>query len=257
LKIKFNIMPAIAIMLFATQFNVMASQRGEPIQTLVAKGTYIPGEVVTSQNLRLLPVPVGNTDYAFYQSIQKISNVIIGKFKQGDRELILLQDNNNDGKLEVAAHWNIESNKIEREGDPEKYCSPEDFKKLKEAIINGKNETVSLGGKSVTISPNKEALPEIERLARTPSNITKYKQGLRIRKSDPDELSNDVIIFSYSINPDDGTADLAFDVKYFQVGKSRISPIINMNVYCLRSEDPFAIETVKKLREITAKYLPK
>ncbi|MFH0977293.1 MAG: hypothetical protein V1874_16050 [Spirochaetota bacterium] len=226
-------------------------------KSVVAKGQYIPGTVVTAQNLNLLPIPVGNTDYAFYQSIQKTSNIVLGKFKSGEREILLLQDNNNDGKLDIAAHWMIELNRIDREGEPEKFCTAEDFKKLKEAIINGKSETVSLGGKNYTILPNKEGIPEIEKLVKIPSNINKFKNGMRIKKVDVDDFSSELMAFSFTINTDDGTADMAFELKYYITGKTRMSPIINQGVYCLRSEDPFAIETVKKLREITGKHLPK
>ncbi len=239
------------------QLNADSTQKGEPVQNRIEKGNYVPAEIVIPNHLRLLPIPVGMNDYAFYQSIKTVSNVVIGRFKIGEKEIILIQDNNADGQVDIVAHWFVELGTLDREGEPDKYCTAENFKKLKEAIIYGRSEAIMLGGQDITIMPNKEAIPEMEKLLKTPSNVSKYKQGVRIKKIDSDERSKEVMVFSYSINTDDGSADLAFDVKFVQAGTSRISPVINYGVYCRKSQDPFAIETVKKLREMSAKYLPK
>ena len=254
---KIILIICLVLIAFLIQINAHSGQRGTVIQSNLAKGSYVPGEIVTPYNMKYLPIPQSFTDYAFYQSIQKINNVVIGKFKQGNKEIILLQDNNNDGKVEIVAHWYSDTNRIDSESEPDKYCSAEDFKKLKDAIVNGRNDTFNLGGKSITISPNKEAVSELEALLKTPSNVSKSNEGMRISKIDPDELSNEMDIFSYSINAENGTVNLAFEIKYYHSGQSRISPVINMGVYCLRSEDPFAIETVKKINEMSSKYLPK
>jgi hypothetical protein len=257
LKKTLIIILSVFIAIGIIQLNADSSQRGEQVQTRIEKGNYIPGELVSASNIKLLPVPFSTNDYAFYQSLKKVSNVVIGRFKTGEKEIILIQDNNVDGQVDMVAHWFIDLDRTDREGEPDKYCTAENFKKLKELIVNGKSEAVMLGGQNITISPNKEAIPEMEKLLKTPSNVTKFKQGLRVKKIDTDERSKEIMLFSYSINTDDGSADLAFDIKFNQVGKSRISPVINYGVYCLKSQDPFAIETVKKLSEGSAKYLPK
>jgi hypothetical protein len=245
----------IGIILFLTKISMYSGEKAIPVQSNIEKGNYIPKDIVTLYNFRFLPVPKSANDYIFYQSIQKTSNVVIGKFRQGEKEILLLQDNNNDGKIDIAAHWGSTSNRIDKESEPDKYCSAETFKKLKDAIINGKNESFILGGKAITIAPNKEALSELEALIKNSSNVVKSKEGLRINKLDPDEPSKEMEIFSYAVNSNDGTANLAFEIKYFYNGLNRVSPIINMGVYCFRSEDPFAIETIKKIREIVAKYI--
>jgi hypothetical protein len=257
MKFRLNIILYIFIMIILSQFNAQSLEKMGTTQSHVQSGTYVPGEIVSVTNMKFLPIPPGTDDYTFFQSIKKTSSVVIGKFKTGEREILLIQDNNADGKVELVAHWLMDLNRIDREGEPDLFCTAENFKKLKEAIVNGKNETIILGGKNYTISPNKEGMPEIEKLIKVPSNISKYKQGLRIRKTDPDEFSKEMLIYSFSFNIENGTADMAFDVKYIYSGRERISPIINQGVYCLQSEDPFVIETVKKLREIAGKYLPK
>jgi hypothetical protein len=257
MKVRFNIIVYIFAVIIFCQSGIQSLEKMGNTQSYITSGNYVPGNIVTLTNLKYLPITAGANEYAFYQSIKKISNIVIGKFKTGEREILLIQDDNADGKVNLAAHWAIDLNRVDREGEPEVFCSAENFKKLKEAIINGKNETILLGGKNYTISPNKDAMSDIEKLLTVPSNITKYKQGLRIKKIDPDELTKEIRVFSFSLNSENNTADMAFDIKYYYSGRERVSPIINQGVYCLQSEDPFVIETVKKLREMSAKYLPK
>lgn len=257
MKKKLIILLPVCALFLLVQPDLESNQRGEPIQTQIEKGSYVPGEPVTAANMKLLPIPIGTYDYCFYQSIQKVSNVVIGKFKIGEREILLIQDMDADGKVDLVAHWFIDLDRVDRESEPDKYCPAETFKKLKELIVNGKTEVITFGGQNYTISPNKEGITEIEKLIKVPSNITKYKEGLRIKKIDTDERSKEIMVFSFSQNTADNTIDMAFEVKYFYYGKSRKSPVINQGVYCLKSVDPFALETVKKLREMTAKYLPK
>ncbi|MBN2401946.1 MAG: hypothetical protein JXN64_06070 [Spirochaetes bacterium] len=242
---------------FLSQFDVQSLEKMGVTISRVERGTYVPGEIVTPQDMRFLPIPAGTNDYAVFQSIKKTSNIIIGKFKTGEREIILIQDNNADGIVDIAAKWSIDLNRIDREGQPDKFCTSENFKKLKEIIVNGRQETIPLGGKNYMISPNKEGIPEIEKLLNVPSNISRHKQGLRIKKIDLDELTKEMMVFSFSVNSENGSADMAFDVKYYYMGRSRISPIINLGVYCLQSEDPFVKETVNTLSQMTSKYIPK
>jgi hypothetical protein len=257
MKFRSRIIVYVFILTVFCLTGAQSLERMGTIQSLIASGNYVPGNVITLTNLKFLPIPAGTDDYTLYQSIKKVSSVVIGKFKTGEREILLIQDDNADGKVNLVAHWFLDLNRVDREGDPEAFCSADNFKKIKDAIINGKSETISMGGKNYPITPNKEGISDIEKQLTVPSNISKYKQGLRIKKLDPDELTKEMRVFSFSFNSENNTADMAFDTRYFYSGRQRVSPIINQGVYCLQSEDPFVIETVKKLREMSGKYLPK
>lgn len=245
---------AVSLIIGFAQLNVEASQRGKPIQSQVEKGTYVEKDIINPDTLKWMPIPASTVDYALYQAINRVSNVVLGSFKMGDRVITLIQDINADGKVDTVAHWFIDLKRLDKEPVAAAFCSAEQFKKLKEIIINGKKESISLGGKNYTISPNKYGMAEIKRLIKRSSNISKHKQGLRIKRTDPDERTLEMLVFSFTFNTQDNTADMAFNVKYYDRGQSRISPIINYCVYCSKSEDPFAIETVKQLREMTKNY---
>ncbi|MBN2039283.1 MAG: hypothetical protein JW864_04540 [Spirochaetes bacterium] len=236
------------------QFSVKASQKGRPIQSQIEKGTYVEQDILNPETIKWLPIPAGTVDYALYQAINNVSSVVLANFKVGERVITLIQDNNADGNVDAVTHWFIDSNRIDKETVPTAFCPAEKFKELKEIIINAKNSTVNLGGKNFKVSPNSFGLAEMERLLKRSSNVSKYKQGLRIKRTDPDERSLEMLVFSFSYNIQDSTADLAFKVNYYDRGQTRVSPIINFGVYCSNSKDPFAIETVKKIREVNSKY---
>lgn len=249
------------ILIICTANNLESAPKGGSIQTNIASGNYVPGEIITQQSFQILPIPQTNNDYALYQSIGIVSNVVIGSFESGERTITLIQDRNSDGKVDIVKHWFITLKTLSKEPVPEKYCTAETFRILKESIVNGEGRTVVLGGQNYKlgtipqgISKVRYGIPGLNVLLKNPANISKSKQGLRARSVDSDDPSSETITYSFSYNNEDGTADMAFDVKYYYRFNSKVSPIINMFVYCKNSKDPFAIETVKMLMESTKDY---
>ncbi len=221
------------------QTNINAS--GEGIQRSVKSGHYVPSELVTASKLRELPIPYSNRDYALYQSIDKISNVVIGSFAAGEQIITLIQDKNADGKVDIVVHLEVDQNKIYYNQAPDKYCGVEKFKKYKEDIINGNTEN---------ISPNPEGVAYIKELIKTPRNIKKANYGFRVSKTDIDEPLKEKVSYHFSYRKISG-ANIYFVVNYYTKGIGRISPIINHSVYCKNSKDPFAIEIARKyIKEI-------
>lgn len=229
------------IMISFLKVNLDSSTRGKSIQSSIEKGQYIPSDLVTVQNLIRLPIPYSNEDYAFYQSIGKISNIVIGNFKHGERKITLITDKNADGKVDLVADWFIDLERIDIHGNPDKYCSAEKFVKMKENILIGKSES---------LSPNPEGLSYLKTLLKTTGNITRVRHGFKVFGDDTDQKSKRRVSYYYSNNGVHGV-DLAFEVKYYNLGTKRVSPPINFAVYCKNSFDPFTIEMVKKLLKET------
>lgn len=247
MKTKLNLIFVIivSISFFLTIIISSTSAKSKPIQSDIERGKYIPQSIVKIKTLRNLPIPSSNTDYAFYQSIRNISNIVIGKFKSGERVITLIQDKNSDGKVDIVVHLFIDLNRINRESNPSKYCSAEKFAKYKEDIINGRIEE---------ITPNPEGISYMKSLLNYPSNIKKARHGFRISRTDIDEPTQERVSYFFSFKEISG-ADIVFDIKYYYRGTARISPAINYGVYCKESKDPFAIELTKKtLKEIMQFY---
>ena len=252
---KINLFLTIILVIAIAQFNMESTVKGKSIQSNIASGVYHPATLLNAQNLRQLPVPNTREDYAFYQAIDNVSNIVIGKFQTGERVITLISDTGTydekkrklsskpDGKVDVVAQWFVDLKRLTRLPTSDKYYDTENFAKMKDEILNGKGDT---------LSPNPEGIPYLKSLLKIPSNIRKVKHGFRVSQTDSDQKRERVNYF-YSYRETTG-AEIAFQVKYHQRGRTMVSPIINYGAYCKQSKDPYAIETAKKLIQETLKY---
>jgi len=250
LKVKrTSIIILIAVAMTCAVFIDAGAQSGrKPLQNNIASGKYIHNDLVAMYNIKHLPVPVTNDDYAIFQSIGKVSNIIIGKFKTGARQVVLVTDKDADGKVDFACTWNVESGAIDVTPKPETVYSEVQFRQMKDEIVSGK---------SGLASPNPEGIEYMRVLLQRPSNILKMRNGFRVSGNDPDVQGLERVNYFFSDNGVHGS-DLAFEVKYNNMGQVRVSPIITIWVYCKDSYDPFVIETVKKLNaEAGARFFGK
>jgi hypothetical protein len=247
----------IILILFFLIPVLLSSQNKIDIVTEIESGTYVQDDLVTVEKLRLLPVPKSKNNYAFFQSIDNKSNIIIGNFNANESMILLIQDSNADGKVDIVASWYPGTKKQVIESDPGEFCTIDKFKILKEVIFNGKTEKIILGRKDLIIKPNPQGISRYEQIINGESNIVKYKQGLRVTLIDPDDRTKEMEVYSYSQNDSDKSADVTFKIIYSYKGNNRVNPIINFSIYCSKSHDPFVIETVKQLREISKKYYNK
>ncbi len=245
MKAGIKILLIITMFFALTHIYIEVSGQGRAIQSSIKSGHYVPGDVITARKLRDLPVPASNKNYALYQSIDKISNVVIGSFTADERKITLIQDKNADGKVDIVAHLDVDSKKIHFQGKPYEYCSAEKFRKYKEDIINGNTKD---------ISPNSEGISYLKELIKDSGNIKKAKFGFKVTRTDTDEPSRERVSYFFSFRELSG-ADIAFIVNYYYISSGRISPIINHAVYCSNSKDPFAIEIAKRcIKKIGKNY---
>lgn len=241
-KNNFTVLLLSLVVSVAALVDAQAQSGRKPLQHNIASGKYIHNDLVTMSNIKQLPIPATNEDYAIFQSIGRASNVIIGKFKAGARQVVLVTDNDADGKVDFACVWNVDSGIIDITPKPDTVYTEAQFRQMKDDIVNGK---------SGLVSPNPEGAGYLRALIEKPSNILKMRNGFRVSGYDPDVVGLERVNYFFSDNGVHGS-DLAFEVKYNNVGQVRVSPIITIWVYCKDSQDPFVIETVKKLNAVTA-----
>ena len=239
---------SVVITVFAAAFiavSAFAGQGGHPVQSNVASGDYIPHVLIKIKDLKKMPVPNTNEDYAFIQSIDNETNVVIGRFTSGQREVLLLKDKNSDGVVDLAVQYFVGKNKFKYSARPSREWPKEKFEKIKLDIING------VQGE---FKPNKEGSGYIKALQKNSERVKHWKNGYRVFLMDPDDDTSERLNYFFSISSDG--ADLVFEVKYRNEGVARISPVINFSVYCKDSKDAFIIEQTKKFIEDAAKFVP-
>ncbi len=235
------------IVILSLLFIVSAWSRGtrSPVQSNVKQGQYIPKIPVKISDLRNLPVPATNENYALLQAIDRETNIVIGNFNSGAREIVLIKDKNSDGKVDTVVRYFVDRKIYRYSPNPGKDYPGEKFKKLKEEILNGTQGE---------LSPNKEGIPYIKVLEQDADRIRRWKNGYRVFMLDPDDERFPRISFFFSTS--NRGADLVFEVKYRNQGVARVSPVINFGVYCNGSRDKYIISVTGKLIAEAKKFVP-
>jgi hypothetical protein len=228
---------------------VFAERTNKTAQPSVKEGQYNGSEIVTGGKLAYLPIPIGREDYAFLQSIGKVTSIVIGYFMEGDRRIVWITDSNGDGTVDDGMIYYPENGKTSRIQNFSKEYTPEKFKKMKQDIISGKSQDLKL---------NPEGTLYLKKIVEAKSGLVKkvrYRNGFRTFVNDPDDPSTHRVMFYYSNNvKSGGGSDLVFEVFYHNQGTNMVSPVINCNVYCKDSYDPVVIEAVDDLSKFTSTY---
>ncbi len=229
--------------------SITATTRNKKIQSKIESGVYIPQDLMSKRRMMKLPIPKSNENYAFIQSFMKITNVIIGEFAEGEQKITWVHDENGDGKVETVIYFYPELQKFKEDPNPHETVTQEDFKSLKEDILNGKQGN---------IFPNKEGIPPLKKLIEKNSDkieVVKNKNGYSIRIPDVDDTTRTRISFMFSNNRIKGY-DLVFEVNYHNLRETLVAPVIKNSVYCKNSFDPVVVEYTQDLLEHTARYYP-
>jgi len=115
----------------------MAEKTSNTIMSTVKEGSYNEKDPITASKLMYLPIPSTKEDYAMLQSEGKRTSIVIGRFKMGEKEILLISDENGDGKVDLAASYFPDTKKTVRNPNPSALYSDEQFKQMKIDIISG------------------------------------------------------------------------------------------------------------------------
>lgn len=237
----------ISLMVLSVSGSVLYGERNVSASTSqIVEGRYNESDVITAGVLRTLPVPKSNQNYAIYQSIGKVTNIVLGQFKAGENQIVLLSDIDSDGKVDKGFIYSTYDKKTIKINGLSKVYTEEKFKKMKLEILNGE---------SSDMNPNPDGANYLKKLIQNKSPLirkVKFKNGYKVYINDPDDESKHRAMYYYSNNQrSTGGVDLAFQVLYHNVGSQMISPIISYNVYCNDSDDAVAAEYVDELSKMT------
>jgi hypothetical protein len=244
---KLNLLVCAAV-LCVIALPAAAEKKGK-IQSAVKEGKYIESDLLSTAKLPYLPIPNTKDDYAFLQSIGKSTSVVVGRFSDGEKQIIFISDMNGDGKVDVSSTYYPDLKKFRNSTQPDKDYPSDRFKKMKEDIIRGaKGE----------LNPNSEGADFVKRIAEKKNNIVmkvRFKNGFRVFVNDADDANLHRGIFYFSDNrKSEGGVDLAFKVEFHNVGPLMVSPIINYGVFCKDSLDASVIDVVTDLSQHTSKF---
>ncbi len=225
---------------------LFAVNKKKPLETNVKEGVYIQTDRVTVRKMRDLPIPSSSEDYAFLQSIDNVTNIVLGSFSNSENKITLISDENADEVVDYIIHYYTDTKKFTKEPNPSSVYGKEAFIQMKKDIINGTRRG--------PIVPNNEGLIFLKRLINGKNEaiaVLKTKQGYTVKITDADEKSMTRTRYMYSNNGSRGV-DLVFFIAYTNVYETRVQPVIQYSVYCNNSFDPTVKAVVDDLLKITA-----
>ncbi|MGL4368795.1 MAG: hypothetical protein ACRCUT_03870 [Spirochaetota bacterium] len=128
---------ASAAVICSLLFPAAAAKKPQKVMPTVKEGKYNETDLLTASKLPYLPIPGTKEDYAIFQSIGKVSTIVIGRFSQGEKEIVYLSDRNGDGKVDEGSSYFPDIKKFKAIGNPGGEYPAERFRKMKMDIING------------------------------------------------------------------------------------------------------------------------
>jgi hypothetical protein len=229
----------------AISFSLGAVFKNRADQSGTKSGKYVPSDLITKSKLKDMPVPHALEDYALFQSIGKVTNVVIGDFKSGENKITLITDNNADGVVDAVSTWDYEQKKFSEIPKPSEHISKEKFLQMKKDIFAGASDS--------GLRSNPEGIHFLKKVmeerATRMVKVSKHNRGYRIAVTDADDTRKNRLVFSYSDNGILGK-DAAFEVHYRIVGEYNLIPVIKTGVFCKNSVDPYVIEVIEEIKKI-------
>lgn len=209
------------------------------------RGNVVLKKPLNSKTLEMMPVTKDFRNYFILQSIDDVTNIIIGDFVGAEKVIALISDENSDGKVDKVFEYYPDKPKPNKRR-PFKPTSAlyEGFEKTKEMIINGeifeKNYSYKMG-----------SLKHVKYRLRKGTDIYKYRFGWVVRIFDPDSPGK--IMYQFFFGRKDGRYYLQFETTYYKLYHTVIKPPVSLSVYCENSKDETVKEIVDELLEMVVK----
>ena len=205
---------------------------------LLAGSSDLQTVLVSSEKLRILPVPKDHRNYFFLQSIENTTQIVIGNFTGTERLITLIIDKNGDHVIDKVYDYYPDKQEYRTPKQSKSQYFDNDFKKLMTRIIDGSIliDTYSYQMKSVGALRNK--LDE-------GADISKEGDGYRVIIYDPDSSKDIMSEFFFSKKL--GKYNLVFRTKYYKIFNASIYPPLEYSVYCVNSTDKVVQEVVDSL----------
>ncbi len=199
-------------------------------------------KLITNEELKILPVSKDFRNYFILQSIDDVTNIIIGDFVGSVKLLCLIVDNNSDGKIDRVVEYLPGERKFTYPLKSTSSFFPSNIEEMKQQIVEGDIFRNNYAYKM-------KSLLSLQELLKRGKNISKHKTGWSVKSYDPNHPATIMYEFYFSKN-NDGRYDLVFKTDYYKIFSTKIHPVIYFSVYCRNSKDPYIAEIVESLLKL-------
>ncbi len=199
---------------------------------------------LTEDRMKYFPVPEGNINYVFLQSIENDTTIVIGDFSGLDKKIIMITDKNGDNTIDSVIEYYPLTKDLKKRNETQSKFFNKDIAKLKRDIIDG---TIYKGN----YTDNMKSLKTLESILNNPdtNSFSAEIYGFNIRFFETDERQRHSALFAYGKNA--GGYYLQFKTEYYRKDfKTEQKPVLKYSVYCKDTNDPVVKETVENLFKI-------
>lgn len=201
---------------------------------------------VQPDRLKFFPVPEDNRNYFFLQSINNVTQIIIGDFTQPEKRIVLITLADDYTTIKSVTEYNPVTDEIRFMERSESRFFPSDVNRLKRDIITG-----AIYKSNYT--DNMQSLDTLESVLKRQDSksILPDVYGFSVKFADVDERKKHSAIFSYGKTI--RGYYLLFKTEFYRESftSTRI-PILHYSVYCKETNDPVIRETVENLFKLKA-----
>jgi hypothetical protein len=199
---------------------------------------------LTTDRMKLYPVPADNINYMFLQAIEKDTAIVIGDFSGVDKMIIMIVDNNSDNTIDSVIEYFPLTKDLKVKTDSKSRFFTTDIARLKKDIIEG---NVYKGN----YTDSMKSLKTLESVLKNPdtNSLTADVYGFNIRFFEVDERQRSSALFFYGKK--EAGYYLQFRTEYYRKDfKTEQRPTLKYSVYCRDTNDPVVKETVENLFKV-------
>lgn len=199
---------------------------------------------LTTDRMKLYPVPADNINYMFLQAIGNDTTIVIGDFSGVEKMIVMISDTNSDNTIDSVIEYFPLTKDLRVKTESQSRFFNKDIAKLKKDIIEG---TVFRGN----YTDDMKSLKTLEGVLKNPdtNNLVPDVYGFNIRFYEVDERQRNSALFSYGKR--EAGYYLQFRTEYYRKDfKTEEKPVLKYSVYCRDSNDPVVKETVENLFKV-------
>jgi hypothetical protein len=199
---------------------------------------------IDSYRLKLFPVPEDGRNYFFLQSIDNMTQIVIGDFMQGEKRIVLINLGSDYNTIKSVIEYQPVTKKLLRKKDSESKFFTTDIAKLKREIISGsifKNNSTD----------DMKSYPSLESVFREndAGRVFPDVYGYSVMLSEVDQENRYSAMFTF------GKAAAGYYLQfktlyYIKTSTTEMKPVLQYSVYCKDTHDPVIMEYVENLFKI-------
>lgn len=198
-----------------------------------------------ADRLKLFPVPQDHRNYFFLQSIQDLTQIVIGDFSRSDnKRLILITLGSDFNTIKSVIEYQPDKKSLRLRKESESPFFTRDIARLKKDIITGTlfNDNHSDKMKSY------DALEMIFK-KNDATTVLPDTYGFTVKLTEVDEINKPMALFTFGKS--ETGYYLQFRTEYYRINSGNtVTPILRYSVYCKDTNDPTVRELVEELFKI-------